>query len=416
MLLSQEYKAQWSLLSKFFFRVVFTYIVLYIILMFISHFLEAPFRWIGKSILNINYDYDVSGFGSGDHTYAYITLFVNALLTPIIVSIWTFIDKKRQSYNQALYWFLIFLRVVLILFMFLYGSVKIYQIQFPQPSLVRLLQPLGEFSPMGLAWTYMGYSEGFNMFTGFMEILGGLLLIPRRTQTIGAFIVMGVMTHVAVMNFMFDIPVKLLSTHLVVMAGIIFITDYKRFTNVFFKNKSTEAINYYHPIKDRTYFKAIFWLKTIALAFIIVGVCITGYISERNLGHKREKPFLYGIWEVSQFIKNKDTIPPLITDYKRWRYFVLDHKGKVVIKAMSDKKYAYDISIDSTSQQIKLYRELSEFHDFNFKYKHPNSNYLELEGTLQGDKLKIILSRKDLNNFNLISRGFNWINERPYNR
>jgi hypothetical protein len=39
----------------------------------------------------------------------------------------------------------------------------------------RLLKPYGESSPMGLLWTFMGYSTGYNLFTGGAEALGGLL-------------------------------------------------------------------------------------------------------------------------------------------------------------------------------------------------------------------------------------------------
>ena len=118
---------------------------------------------------------------------------------------------------------------------------KIFKLQFPSASLTHLLDPLGDFSPMGLAWTYMGFSKGFNVFVGFLELLGGLLLIPKRTQTLGSFLIIGVMTQVAVMNFCYDIPVKLFSVYLVLMALVIFITD-NRFLNVFIKNKAVKKI------------------------------------------------------------------------------------------------------------------------------------------------------------------------------
>ena len=129
--------------------------------------------------------------------------------------------------------------------MFIYGFAKIFKVQFSEPSLTRLLQPVGEMSPMGLAWTYMGHSEGFNVFVGCMEVLGGLLLIPRKTLTLGAFITMGVMMQVAMMNLFYDIPVKLFSIHLIAMATVIFLADWKRFTQVFIKNETAPALAYY---------------------------------------------------------------------------------------------------------------------------------------------------------------------------
>ena len=65
MFLSQEYKDPWSFTSKLIFRFLFIYFVLYILLMFMSSLYEPIFRWIGTSILGINYDYEVSGSGSG---------------------------------------------------------------------------------------------------------------------------------------------------------------------------------------------------------------------------------------------------------------------------------------------------------------------------------------------------------------
>ena len=205
MLLSQTYIEDWTPRNKLFFRFIFSYFILYILLMFTSGLFETPFKWIGQHILGFNYDYDVNGFGSGDNTYAYVTLFVNFCVAIIVTTLWSIFSRKRQAYNTTFYWLLVVLRFFLIASMLLYGFVKVFQIQFQQPSFIELLQPLGEFSPMGLAWNYMGYSKGFGMFAGLMEITGGLLLIYRRTSTLGAFIVIGVMTQVAMMNMMFDI-------------------------------------------------------------------------------------------------------------------------------------------------------------------------------------------------------------------
>jgi hypothetical protein len=415
MLLSQEYKEHWGNKDKLLFRLVFSYFGLYIFLMFFSTLFETPYKWIGSNILNIDYNYNVSGSGSGDHTYAYINLFVNVVLAIIVFIIWSILDNKRKNYNKVFYWFLVIVRIFLIAFMLLYGFVKVFQIQFQSPSLVRLLQPLGEFSPMGLAWTYMGYSKGFGIFAGLMEILGGVLLISRKTSTLGAFIIIGVMTQVAMMNLMFDIPVKLFSIHLVLMATVIFMTDIKRFTSVFFKNKSTESYNYFYPIDSPSYHKIIGVLKKIFVPLIIITACILGYLGELNVSDKNHKPALYGIWESEIFIKNSDTLAPLITDSKRWHYLIIERKGKAIVKTMDDQILRYDFITDTTNHKISMYRVKGDADSLNINYTFRNNNYLKLEGTLKNDSIIITLFKKDLNEFPLKSRSFHWINERPYN-
>ena len=54
-----------------------------------------------------------------------------------------------------------------------YGFAKVIPSQFTTPGLGRLLTPYGDSSPMGLVWTFMGFSPVFTIFTGAAEALGG---------------------------------------------------------------------------------------------------------------------------------------------------------------------------------------------------------------------------------------------------
>lgn len=417
MFISQEYHEDWSFIKRIWFKFIVSYFSLYILLTFLSSLFEIPFRWLGDIFLGINYDYDVSGYGSGDNTYAYVTLFGNLLLALICTIIWQAIDNKRKSYNKAFYWFTVFVRVYLVFFMFTYGFVKVFQTQFPPPDLRRLLQPLGEFSPMGLAWTYMGYSKGFNIFAGGMEVLGGLLLIPRRTQTLGALVTVGVMLQVAMMNFFFDIPVKLFSVHLILLAAILFTADLKRLFAVFGKNKSETSYSRYHPVDEPFYHKVIAGFKIVA-CLVLAGLMMNqGIKREKTWGPKRELPPMYGIWEANIFVKNGDTLAPLMNDIERWRYLLIDYKDRATIKLMDNTEIRCSFLLDSTLNSVSIYERGYDTLTNNFKYYNPNKEFLELNGSLNTiDSLKIIFSRINPDSMLLRKRGFRWINERPYNR
>lgn len=416
MLLNREFTSPWSTASKLFFRFAFCYLSLYLFLTFTSALFATPFKWLGETLLNIDYEYSANGRGSGDNTYAYVTLFANVLLAVLAWLVWSVLDRKRQSYNKMLYWFLVVLRIYIVFFMIVYGFAKVFQTQFPQPSLVRLLQPLKDFSPMGLAWTYMGYSRGFNLFTGLLEVIAGLLLIPRRTITLGSLMTAGVMIHVAAMNYMYDIPVKLFSTHLVLMALFIFSTDAKRVINLFFLNKTAHAITPYKPVDEPFYNKFILGFKILVTLLFVGLFSWQGITTEETRGHKRVKPYLYGIWEANYVIKNKDTLLPLVTDANRWQYLIIDYKDRAITKTMTGVRERFDFLIDSTTNTLTLKKKEDTITDKNFRFKHPNPLYLELEGVLDSDSIKAIFSRVDETEFTLNKRGFNWINERPYNR
>jgi len=416
MLLSQSYTEQWSGKSKLFFRFIFSYFILFIVFMFTSGLFEIPFRWIGRTFLGFTYEFDVSGYGSGDNTYAYITLFVNLILAIIITILCSFFQFHHKSYNKAFYWLLVIIRIFLLGAMLLYGFVKVFQIQFGPPSFVRLLQPLGDFSPMGLAWTYMGYSKEFGMFAGIMEITGGLLVLYRKTSTLGAFIIIGVMTQVAMMNLMFDIPVKIFSIHLILIAGIIFITDIKRFSSVFIKNKTAESYAYYHPNSSKEYHKTMNTIKKVFIPLIIVIGCVLGYLGELNISDVNYRPQLYGIWEVETFVKNNDTVPPLITENNRWRHLLIERKGVATVKTMNEELNGYVFITDTIANKITMYQNRSAKDSLNLKYNYVKPNYLKLSGVFENDSITVTFTKKELDKFPLISRKFHWINERPYNR
>ena len=384
--------------------------------MFTSGLFETPFKWIGQHILGFNYEFDVSGFGSGDNTYAYITLFVNFCVAIIVTMLWSIIGGKHKAYNTAFYWFLVVLRFFLIASMLLYGFVKVFQIQFQQPSFIELLQPLGEFSPMGLAWNYMGFSKGFGMFAGLMEITGGLLLIYRRTSTLGAFIIIGVMAQVAMMNMMFDIPVKIFSIHLILMASVIFMTDIKRFTAIFIKNKATESYAYFYPNTSKSYHRTIRRLKKVFVPLFLIAATILGYLGDLNISDINHRPHLYGIWETETFIMNNDTIPPLTTKGNRWRYLIIERKGQSVVKTMTAKLVPYTFITDSLGNTITMHTKDGKKDSLNLKFEYVEPGYLKLFGALENDSISFTFQKKNLDSLPLTSRSFHWINERPFNQ
>ena len=415
-MLVQSYKEYWTDKDKIFFRFLFSYFIIYILLLFSSPLFESFFRWIGSNILGFNWDFEVSGNGSGDNTYAYITLFVGIILSILSCLIWTISDRGRQSYDKLFYWFTLILRIFLVGAMFLYGFVKVFQIQFQPPTFLQLLQPLGEFSPMGLAWTYMGFSKAFGMFAGIMEILGGILLIWRRTSTLGALIIIGVMTQVAMMNFSFDIPVKLFSIHIILMAGVLFMTDIKRFTNVFIKNKATASYEFYYPHPSIERRKGIATLKKILVPTLLIIASILGYLGELNVSDVNHRPSFYGVWEVEYFIQDSDTLEPLITDENRWHYLVIQRKGSAVTKSMTNKINRYDFIVDTTAQKISMSKQNKATDSLNISYNLTEGKYLHLQGLMHGSYYDIQLTKKEMDSLPLTSRGFHWINEYPYAR
>jgi uncharacterized membrane protein YphA (DoxX/SURF4 family) len=143
---------------------------------------------VAKHFLDLKTPITIFTNGSGDTTYDYVLLLTKVLLSFVFSIIWSVLDRKRTSYDNAYYWLCVLLRYFLASNMLSYGFSKVFHQQMPYPSLSKLLEPYGDSSPIGLVWTYVGQSKVFSVFVGVSEVLCGLLLLFRKTILLGALL------------------------------------------------------------------------------------------------------------------------------------------------------------------------------------------------------------------------------------
>lgn len=372
-------------------------------------------EWVGANIFHLKGPVFNGPSGSGDRTLIYLIIFSKISTTLIAASTWSILDWRRKSYNTLYYWTRVLTRYFLAYTMFSYGFSKVFHLQMSFPRLGQLTMLFGDKSPMGLAWSFMGYSKAFSFYTGIGEIAGGLLLLWRRTTALGALVVMIVMSTVAMMNYSFDIPVKFHSTLYFVLACILLLPDCKRIMNVLVWNKPAEPAVYPSMIQRS-------WLKKIVLVLkyaFIIGVLASnierGLEGQKMYGDKRTKPPLYGIYNTEYIIRNNDTIPLLQNDSTLWKQIVIDFPQYASIKSMNDTMRFYNFKVDtntSTAMVFPRYDTLSKML-LHYKYTAP---YLDLQGVHKGDTLNMRLKRYNENNFLLVRQRFRWICEMPLNR
>ncbi|HFA48265.1 MAG TPA: hypothetical protein ENJ95_04515 [Bacteroidetes bacterium] len=241
---------KWSVFRKIAFRFFASYLFLFIMStqFVLSSVFDALWQkvvpWFAENILHLPEKITVFSNGSGDTTYNYVSLLVYIAVSLLVAIVWSALDRKRGNYNKLLQWLVVLVRYYVVFQMLMYGFAKLFYMQFQPPRFSRLVQPYGDSSPMGLLWTFMGQSKGYTVFAGLGELVGGLLLLSRRTSTLGALVVFGVMANVMAMNFFYDIPVKILSSHLVLMSLFLIALDYKRLLNLFLLNRPTSPLSY----------------------------------------------------------------------------------------------------------------------------------------------------------------------------
>src|SRR4029078_2028641 len=216
-----------------------------------NDFWQAIVPWVGKHLLHLSYDITVFQNGSGDTTFNYVQALSLLTLAALATAIWSALDRRRLNYEKVYQWLRLYVRFSLARDMIGYGALKIIPLQMPAPYLTRLIEPYGDSSPMGILWTFIGASKGFEIFTGSAEMLGGVLLILPRTTMLGALICLADTIQIFVLNMCYDVPVKLYSFHLLVMSVILLLPEFRRLMNMFLFNRQVEPSNVFHFSKRR---------------------------------------------------------------------------------------------------------------------------------------------------------------------
>jgi hypothetical protein len=378
--------------------------------------LKKVIPWIGANLLHLKDPITIFPNGSGDTTYNYVLLLTQFVFSFVAACIWSVMDGKRRRYDRLHYWLRVLVRYFLMYNMFVYGFAKVFHLQMSTPSLSTLITPLGDKSPMGLAWAYMGFSAGFSAITGWAEVFAGLLLIFRRTVTIGAIVNIIVTINIVAINFCFDVPVKLFSSMLLLMSVFLLAPDVKRLAGLFLFNKAVSPKLYpnYHGRK-RWFRISSLVLKFLVIAFFLYSNVANSLAGVKTWGDKRPSPPLYGIYDAQLIVRNNDTVAPLRSDYTRWQTLVIQYANGAVVRFANDSTKYFAFEVDSLKKTAIVYSYEKDAHHSTLNYR-VKGDTLELSGKYFNDSVLFSFTKRDLKNIRLLNRGFHWINEYPYHR
>jgi len=418
----------WTIATRLGFRFVFAYLVLYNFPFPIGGLpLTDPMKaWYDKlwhlvvpsfaaHVLHLAKPITVFSNGSGDTTYDYVLVLVFALLSAAATLVWSLLDRRTTSHPRLAFGLRVYVRYVLAYALLSYGAFKVIQTQFPYPALDRMVEPFGEFSPMGVVWSWMGISYAYNLFAGLAEMTSGILLFFRRTVMLGALLGIAVLSNVVVINFAFDVPVKLYSSHLLLMAVFLVAPDARRLVGACVMNRGMTAADLGAAFATRRMRMAGAVAKT---CFVLAGVLAPLWTSQSFRRQIAERPPLYGIWEVDSFVRGHEALPALVGDSVRWRRLVFSYPGGASVRLLNDSTRGYRVTADTVKHTLVL----SSRRDSSFKLPlayargGARNDSLRLDGIVKGDSLHVRLHRLDESKFLLVSRGYHWINEFPLNR
>jgi hypothetical protein len=354
--------------------------------------------------------------GSGDTSMGWARLWTYLSLAVIGAIIWSALDRKRPNYTHLNYWLCLFTRYYIIMVALTYGIIKLFGMQMVFPNLHQLATPLGDLLPMRFSWFFIGYSRLYQFFSGAMEVLAALLLLNRRTVSLGVLIATGVFFNVMMLNLCYDIPVKIFSMQLVFTCLFLLANESGRLINFFILNMPAPLSAIYHFKYTKRWMRVSrIVLKSLIVILALVIPFYQSY-SEAASEPPVKRAVKNGVYAVTTYrLANRD-IPLSILDTIRWQDLIFeDGLGSVrsndtLFRRRYNRGY-FSYSLDSAKHMLGFKKHYDDNHyilEFNFEI--PDSNTVILKGLKGNDSLYVELKRTN-RHFQLAERQFHWLSE-----
>jgi uncharacterized membrane protein len=418
--------AEWSTLEKTLFRIAFIYFFIQCVPLDWKFYRQLfEINWLNPTYGDI---FDLARyqprFFAGPDTWAnWLIIFLIATFGAII---WANRDKDRKEYSQLYYWLRVIVRYRLAAGLIAYGFIKFFPLQAPLPSLSNLNTSYGDFSAWKLFALSLGVVPDYQSFLGFVELLGGLLLLHRRTTTLATLIIIPFTGNVFFSNLAYEGGEHIYSFYLIVLALFLFVFDANRLNNLLTLEKPTFPNRFKPKFSAKNLRYGRIALKS---AFVLFFVLIYGYKTYAGYHHY---PYQYpakpglsqaaGLYNVEQFVINSDTLGYSALDPFRWKDVVFEEWNTISIRSSppalidsgnvehidfedSKRNYEqagsggrryYSYEHDPASATLKLTNKVDASDRLTLHYTRPDSSSILLAGIGQTqDSLRVVLKKID---------------------
>ena len=326
------------------------------------------------------------------------------------------LDRRRASHPQLFVWIHTFMRFMVGAIMLSNGWHKVLPGQF-ELTLHYLTLPVGQHSPRDLLWAFMGASRPYQVFTGLVEVTGGLLLLTPRTAMFGALVSMAAMANVLALDIAYDATVKFLAAQLFLTTLFVLAPFAGRLVDMF-------ELDHDHD-ENAASVRRVFGYTTTTRAARVVGILFVGWIVYSNF-HAAER----------QVNANERLGKRLSTAFGRWRRSVETDVGSTPgngpdtvatsgrpvdgrrgDRSMSDSPHPmpnagrYRVQLDSRAQTVRFtpFAFSGTTQPLNFAYVLPDRDHLVLSGQ-SGDRGAVVvrLRRIDPSTYTLVNWERSW--------
>jgi hypothetical protein len=163
------------------------------------------------------------------------------------------------------------------------------------------------------------------------------------------------------------------------------------------------------------------WLRRGAVAFqLLLAIGFSFYMihsarEQLDTYYSGRSP-LRGAWNVDELQVDGLAGPSPGSESLQWKRLIFDYSGTIAVQLTSDSRRRYVLKLDEGRKTLALTRRDDPAWKSALSYQRPAADQLRIEGTFDGRKIRASLHRIETPKFLLVTRGFHWVNEVPFNR
>ena len=367
---------------------------------------------------------------------------VIAVLAGIGAASWLVVESRRRAgtdrqslpgtdrpldYDRWYYWIRTIVRYRLAIALLAYGFIKLFPLQSPFPSLSNLNTHYGDFTRWKLFSLSLGIVPSYEIFLGGVEIVAALLLLFRKTASVGAFIVLLFTGNVLMSNIAYEGGEVVYCAYLLALAGFVLAFDLQRLFQLLVLRQPAAPNTFRLQLAEPWKRYGRIGIKSLVFFFFVI---LLGFRASWGYHHDpyqlpgtKGLTAAAGVYNVSLFKLGKDTLPYSNTDPIRWsnvvfeRWATLSVAGyrpatidpanteNVTATADLDKTYEsqgtngrryYNYGLDSASHTLVLKNKntADSTDQWTLQYTRPDSTHIILSGlNPQHDSVYVVLDR-----------------------
>ena len=359
---------------------------------------------------------------SRDTALGWIRILLIIILSIAGAAVWELLDRRQTNNPKVAIWMRYVLRLALVFIMLRYAIFKIFPLQMSRPSLAVLNEPLGQSSPMTLLWTLVGLNPVYQITSGLLEGACALLLFFRRTALVGALLGIAVMANVTLLNFCFDVPVKLGALLILFAFFVLSWPDLRPLGKFFLQHAPSRLESLWSPLwKTRTTLRiamaAEFAYLLLSLYFLLP---VSYHQAMQESANSRAPSPLAGEWRVDSATMEVNgrviDAAVLTAEGSPMTALFLEPDGRVMARSADGRLWRAGATIDTSQHLLSLYSGYFDGTRFQARYKYTEvgTNQLQLapaDGATSKNSTVLLTRIRLPATYPLLQTKFKWVQE-----